>query len=327
MPNFTNQPLWSVLQQFLNPTINEMYTCLRINPQGIVVPTMVVRQIPFTTEAFDATIQSTIIPFAASTSTPLVTKFLALPRWRLHSAMVDHIDIGRSNATRTNFVHILGQDATSYEQNTFSNQLVNNKPIRDDLDIQRSGLRPYMTTVAAVNKDNVGNTPSIWMALVADRMIGSQYTLNGTISSVGIRAPIAEGDNLEFDGVVYHIESVTHHASIGGNGERSFTTTLTLTNGIRSDGVTDTGPQGPPGTSSGGSGGGSGTPQFPIYPGFLPTDQTAHDPGINFDDTFDRTPPAVAQGDLVTPQPPGGPVKAINTSSDDDLSNFVKTLK
>jgi hypothetical protein len=52
MPELTNKPLWSVLQQFLNPTVNEMYTCLRVNKDNRVVPTLVVRQIPFTTEAF-----------------------------------------------------------------------------------------------------------------------------------------------------------------------------------------------------------------------------------------------------------------------------------
>jgi hypothetical protein len=52
MPELTNKPLWSVLQQYLNPTVNEMYTCLRVNKDNRIVPTLVVRQIPFTTEAF-----------------------------------------------------------------------------------------------------------------------------------------------------------------------------------------------------------------------------------------------------------------------------------
>jgi hypothetical protein len=304
MPNFTNTPLWSVLQQFLNPTINEMYTCLHINPQGIVVPTMVVRQIPFTTEAWSP-------PSGPSIA---VTKFLSIPRWYLHPAMIFDLDIGRSDATRFNFIHIYGQDANEYAQNTFSQQIVNNPPIRDDLDIQRSGLRPYMTTVAAQNKDNVGATPTSWIALVADRVIGSQYTLNGTISCVGIRSPICEGDNVEFDGVVYHIESFTHHAVISGDGHRSFTTTLNVSNGIRSDGTTDIGPQGPAGTS-----GRPGAPAHPIYPGFLPDDNTEYDPGHSVDDRLDRSSPKTDQGDLATAESPAGGVQAGN-------SDFTKNM-
>jgi hypothetical protein len=50
---FDNRPLWTILQQYLNPAVNEMYTCLRVNPAGYVVPTLVVRQFPFTSELLD----------------------------------------------------------------------------------------------------------------------------------------------------------------------------------------------------------------------------------------------------------------------------------
>ena len=290
MPQFTNKPLWSVLQQFLNETINEMYTAMRVNPAGQVVPTLVVRQIPFTTEAFHDTSQDVVgagpKPQAVDT-----TPFLTVPRWKLHPVMVNDLDIGRSDATRINFVHIYGQDAnlSADGQVTFTQQLVSNPPSRDDLDIQRSGLRSYMTTVACTLRDQVGRTPGTWMALVADWTIGSQYTLNGTLSSVGIRAPICEGDNLEFDSVVYHIQSVSHHCMIEANGGKSWSTTVTLTNGMRSDGVSDV-----------------DSVKFPMYPGLKAADNTALDPGLSIDDKYDRTDPRVKDGDLVTPQPPGG---------------------
>jgi hypothetical protein len=113
-------------------------------------------------------------------------------------------------------------------------------------------------------------------------LIGSQYTLNGTIQSIGIYAPICEGDNTEWDNVVYHIESVTHNVAISEAGARVFTTTLSLCNGLRSDGVSDT----------------SG--DFPIYPGFKAEDNTAYDPGLSLDDQFDRGDPPLRKGDLVT---------------------------
>lgn len=257
-PEFTNKPLFQVLSQYSNPTINEMYTALRVNPEGSVMPTLIFRQIPFTTEAMPAVRD---LP---------VTKFLSLPRWVIPSQMIQDIDIGRSDATRTNFIHIYGASSLTQNNVPVQYQLINNPPIRDDLDIQRSGLRPYIATVECWVDDQIGKAPSQWMSLVTDRMIGSQYTLNGTIYSFGIQSPICEGDNLEFDGVVYHIESVAHQFSISPDGsKKSWTTQVTLTNGLRSDvNVKFSSDVASP---------------FPIYAGFLPADLTANDPGLTLE--------------------------------------------
>lgn len=313
MPPFTNKPLWSVLQQFLNPTVNEMYTCLRPNRAGRVMPTFVVRQIPFTTDAFsNAQATTTTIPFV--TTTLPVTRFLELPRWQIPSVIVNDVDIGRSDTTRINFVQVYGQDINIASGVTFPQQTAVNPPVRDDLDIQRSGLRPYITTVACAVKDTVGRTPSAWMALVADRMIGSQYTLNGTLGCLGIVSPIAEGDNIQWENTVFHIESVVHHASIDGTGHKSFTTSLTLTNGMRADGTSDTGDRG------------GGTGDSPIYPGFKPDDNRAYDPGVSIDDKYDRTPAPVNDGDLVTPQPPNSATPTSTSAQDQGLLDVLNKL-
>lgn len=282
MPNFTNQPLWSLLQQFLNPHINEMYTALRVNKEGRVMPTLVARQIP-STDALPA--QKETLP-SGGVEYIKVTRFLDLPRWVLPPVLANDVDLGRSDATRFNFVHIYGQDSNQAEGVTFSQQLVANPPARDDLDIQRSGLRPYMATVACALRGTVGDTPNTWIALVADRVVGSQYTLNGTIQSFGISAPIAEGDNLVWDGVVYQIESVFHHCVVSSDGKRSFSTTVTLTNGLRDKSNDDLG-----GDDTGGG-------DQPIYPGFVASDGTTYDPGLSLDDVHPRTAPSTDQGDL-----------------------------
>lgn len=310
MPPFTNKPLWSVFQQFLNPAVNEMYTALRPNRAGRIMPTMVVRQIPFTTDAFD---------FAMANQPPKppyrdtrveVTRFLELPRWKLPSVIVQDVDVGRSDATRFNFVQVYGQDVNQAENVTFPQQTAVNPPVRDDLDIQRSGLRSYVTTIACAIRDTVGKTPSTWIALVADRLIGSQYTLNGSISTYGIQAPIAEGDNVEWEDTVYHIESLTHHCAVDGNGAKTWTTTITITNGMRSDGVSDTEAVG--GGGSSGSGGSSN--DLPIYPGFRPEDNRVYDPGVSVDDKYERQAPSASQGDLADPN--ATPTNAPDNSED-----------
>lgn len=254
MPEFTNRPLWQVFQQYLNPAVNEMYTCLRVNPEGRVVPTIVLRQIPFTTEALHP---GPDLRF---------TRFLDLPRWVVPDLLVQSARVGRSDATRTNFVHVYGSSSLMTSGNVpVQYQLINNPPIRDDLDIQRSGMRPYMTTVECWVSDQVGTVPGQWMQLIADWMIGSQYTFNGQLVCHGIQSPICEGDNLEFDGVVYHVEGVTHTAEHVGGGHKRWTTALTLTNGMRAAGVADNENE--------------AAVLSPIYPGFEREDNTRLDPG------------------------------------------------
>jgi hypothetical protein len=229
-----------MLQQFLNPTINEMYTALKVAPfTGRIMPTLVIRQIPFSTES---------IPEAEDFS---FTRFLALPRWRISPAMVRYVDIGKSDASRTNFVHIYGNAANYAAKRDIPSQLVRNPPIFDEIDIMRSGMRSAMDTVDCAIDDQF-RAPGAWMEAIADWRIGSHHTLNGTISCVGIQAPIAEGDNIEFEGIAYQIESVAHHCNITSDGKKSFSTSFSLTNGMPVD-------QGDP----------SALGDFPRYPGFI----------------------------------------------------------
>lgn len=48
IPQFSgNRSVWEILQGFLNPVVNEMFTTLRVNADGNIVPTLVCRQQPF----------------------------------------------------------------------------------------------------------------------------------------------------------------------------------------------------------------------------------------------------------------------------------------
>jgi hypothetical protein len=237
-PSFVNRPLFQMLQQFLNPAINEMYTALRVNENGAVVPTLVVRQIPFSTES------------AKENEDFPLTRFLSLPRWKLSPTMVWELDVGMSNATRFNMIHVYGEAATYAANRSVTNQMVRNPPIFDSVDIQRSGIRAMMTTVNCALTDQVRKDGArIWMEAIADWTMGSQYTLNGVLKCVGIQSPIAEGDNIEFEEVAYHVEGVTHNCSISPRGIKTFRTDLELSNGMPVDQD-------------------DATADFPRYPGF-----------------------------------------------------------
>ena len=254
--DISNKPLWNVLEQFLNPTVNEMYTCLKPGPDGRIRPALIVRQIPFTSDAFNpkgtelqetnanwgssAMTQSTQVQTTGpSTNYTLIddkirfTPYSSLPRWVLHPAMVTDVDIGRSDATRFNFIRLVGFDPTTSKPVSIPYQLVNNPPLRDDLDIQRSGVRSFSANIACHVRDQVGAVTTKWTRLIADRAMLSHLTLNGTIVSIGIFSPLHIGENVEFDNVIYHLESITHTCSMETNGgRRSFNSVLSVSNGV-----------------------------------------------------------------------------------------------
>lgn len=226
IPDFTNKDVWSVLRQWLNPTINEMYTALRTNEAGQVVPTVVVRQIPLSSQEMVDKLQAQ----DNLTATPM----LEVPRWVGHPAIVRRDHLRRSNALRINFTHVYGQAVDMQRASRFTDQIVRNPPVRNDLDIQRSGLRSYMGTVnCSIDDSYLG--PSKWLALASDWLLDQHLVLGGTLTMELVEEPIVHGDNFEYDGIVAHIEGVVHQFQCYPDGRRTASTSLSLTHGVRSD--------------------------------------------------------------------------------------------
>jgi hypothetical protein len=224
-PVFINTPLWSILNQFKNPTVNEMYTCIRPNLAGELMPTVVFRQIPFSSESIE------------EKDDMKLTRFMSLPRWVIPGSITVDEDIGRSNATHFNFIHVYGQVSPFQQKKEYSitDQMTRNAPIMDTVNVASHGFKPYMSTVACSITDIVRKDGArVWMEAIADWTIGSEHTLNGTVNCKGIQSPIAEGDNAEIDGVAYHIEAVTHSCGVAGE-TKFFNTTLSLSNGMPVD--------------------------------------------------------------------------------------------
>jgi hypothetical protein len=245
---FLNRPLWQILQQFLNQSINQMYTAMKVGPDGKITPTIVVRQIPFSTNCIKEDPHF------------LLSRFLDMPRWKVSPVMVKELDVGRSDATRKNMIKIIG-DASVYGQGLDVQgegwQTTMHPPIFDITDIARSGIHPHCQVVACSPTDlqrTDGGGFDVWIEAVADWTLGSQNTLNGFIKCIGIQSPIAEGDALEFDDIVYYIESITDTCSISPHGIKSFDTVMTLTNGMPAD--------------QSGDKSNDFSEDYPLYPGF-----------------------------------------------------------
>ncbi len=220
---------WSIINQYTNAPLNEMYTCFRIAPSGYVMPTVVLRQIPFTTDFFNSSANG-------SPQTVNVTRFSSIPRWRISSALITQSDIGRDEAARINFVQFYVQPGGDGKKDGFiAAQTADGNYAYDINDVMRSGLRPHVVTtnfddLTILKETKVGRK---WAQILGDALIGGHLKMNGTIECVGIVEPIAVGDNLEHDQVVFHIEEVTHSCAINpSTGLKTFRTTLKLSNGV-----------------------------------------------------------------------------------------------
>lgn len=212
---------WSILNQYTNAPLNELFTCFRISPTGKVLPTVVFRQIPFTTEDF--------------TQSAAVTRFLNLPRWKVSTALILDQDIGRDEAARINFVQFFGRSTLGVNGADIAQEIAQGNFVYDTADVLRSGLRPYIVTTQFDEPSTTVKefrSPA-WAKIMGNALIGSHLKMNGTISCIGLVDPIAIGDNLELDDIVYHIEQITHSCSINtGTGKKQFRTNISLSNGI-----------------------------------------------------------------------------------------------
>jgi hypothetical protein len=216
---------WSVLTQYSNSLINEMYTTYKLTPENEVMPCLVFRQKPFTSAAF-ATNGGAGIP---------ATEFLSLPRWKISVDLIESISLGRTDTARVNFVHIVGKTRHVDIKNEVIQQESKGKHQWDTEDIKRNGLRPIITACDfdfPLDGETKVDNSTKWNLLYADWLFNGHLKENGTITCVGIEDPICVGDNLQLENTVYHIESVSHNMGIDADGRKHFKTSLTLSFGV-----------------------------------------------------------------------------------------------
>ncbi len=223
---FNGNSIWSLVSTFVNDPIDEMYTALRVDKDGYVMPSIFIRQTTLTSNPF----YNRFLPEIP------VTPFMSVPRWEISEDLIQSIDFGRSDALRFNWVRLHGQDQYGGNPNMAAAtvQDVFIPPKIDDKDIERSGLRWYNKTINAnVNPVSaINGNGNKWQAIMADILMGGHLRFQGSMTSKGIVAPICIGDNVLVDNIVFHIEGVSHSGSISPAGMKDFTTSLTLSNGV-----------------------------------------------------------------------------------------------
>jgi len=265
---WSNQPVVSILSSFLNPVCNEMFSCLRYDSVGGIRPTVVARQIPFSTNllyAIVGTRQSSLLEQVQNVnrnqltispeSVTSVTEYASLPRWRIARSRIKSKNLGTDESRRVNFVQVFSSQVASIfdqvqvdqegqkavaalRQNEQVVQYALENFVKDQQDIRRNGLKasvmqtPFdvITTQDGLGAGQFIRQAPYWAALQADFQFNGHLHEGGRISVTGITEPICEGDNLEVDGVVYHIEGVEHMARMQGS-QKEFVTILSVSRG------------------------------------------------------------------------------------------------
>jgi hypothetical protein len=230
---FHQTSLWALIHNYLNPKINEMFAGLRVTGNNRINPCITIRQIPFTTDVFDTTQID-------------ATRFSSLPRWVIYPSQVKTFSLTKSDATRNNCTYLTAVSAVGNDDEALTAQARSqNPPIVSVNDIKRATLRIESGVInvdtsrdkTQTNDNGAKNTASKFTTgfqkLFADFSAGNHLKYSGSITTSGIQAPVAIGDNLEFDGCLFHIEQIAHSVIADPATQiKNFTTSFRVSNGI-----------------------------------------------------------------------------------------------
>lgn len=237
----SNKTLWSTLLEYSEPVINEMFTELIPDNRGDLHPTLIHRQIPFSSKVF-ATANDGATPF---------TEFLSIPRFVIPNSLIKNESMGRSSSLRVNFV-TANSIYASLDRPGDQASIAIGAYGTDFASARRYGVRTMFGQVSYfVDKKNTNQSQQTgflelkYVSLLNDWWTPAHLYDSGSISFYGTNQYIPVGYNIEVRRPdhpsadfheVYHIESIDHSFDIDFRGERSFMTTVSVTRGQDSTG-------------------------------------------------------------------------------------------
>lgn len=224
--DFKNKSVWDIIMSLLNEPVNECYTALKPDVDGNLLPSLVIRRNPYGTASYQST------PGALK-----ALPFAEYPQWIIPEQLITDWDIGKTDAARVNYVHLV--PAVMPSKNPLTNQQLARffaPPVVNRVDIARNGLRMYEKQVMGFwnpqAKSSGDNQAQEYTNFMADVLMDGHLRYSGALSCAGLQEPICVGDNLLTNNILFHIESVLHAGHRTPDGSKSFTTTLHVSHGI-----------------------------------------------------------------------------------------------
>lgn len=224
-----NGSAWNIITEHSGEPVNEAFTAIKYTaPDGYergIYPTIRIRQIPFSSKELSQSIRGTADDMKLSL-------FSDAPRWVIDKGLVYSEETGYSDFTRSNYISVHGHHPNVSgrdELNFQANVIDKNPPVIDVSDIMRNGVRQRIKSMNMY----FDKEQKPFSKLIADAYMGLHLKKDGRLIAAGIQEPIQPGDNIEYDGYIYHIESVNMSGSIApGSGIKSFETHLDISRGV-----------------------------------------------------------------------------------------------
>ena len=234
--------LWSMLESYAHRLLNELYTellPLNGNIKGRLVPTIVLRPIPFTSNGFNPTHLDTTYsaPVLQMGKTADVIEdgqnFLYTSR-EVGEEDIFGLNFGKSDSERFNYFFVSSNFAND-QHNTApavapllgdSHNKNSQQPLGDSNSIARNGLRPFITSSNYLSM-NLNN--NIATNLIIRDLWGKAHLFeNGQVQLVGSKRYIPVGTNITFKdrGWLAHVESVSNSYNVGSGGIKNFRTSI-----------------------------------------------------------------------------------------------------
>lgn len=231
--------IWSVLQFLKNPVLNELYVELSEDRKGLLKPSLIHRQTPFSNKkgqetnifaankSFDK--KSTVSDFIPDDEK---TFMIELPRHEIVSSNIRQRNVGKSDHERLNHVIVVPRIPIKTSNLDLTFVIGMNIP-----SIQRYGLRSFQAQTAYVlDKRGLGgekNFCSKCVYLFEDWFFLAHFLFNGTIIIDGVNEHVEVGTNLFIRDTqqLYHIEGYTHDYSISPKGKITYNTEFRVSRG------------------------------------------------------------------------------------------------
>lgn len=266
IPSFSDQTeLWSAIQTYCNPILNEVYTELlpaNVNGKTRLIPMFVMRPVPFSIKPPAGAEGSTIKFLSCLSKTKEIDpKKLGRDKaekereksTQIPSKLSNHyyvsrqifedeiisLDDGKSDNERMNFFLVtstIAGNADAITQTTGAGGLPN---MVNTASAQRHGLRPLIYTT---NYDTLqqGDTSFKTMTEIVKDMYENGYMYeNGFLTIVGAPNHIPVGTNILFSERKWlaHVEAVSHDFSVEPNtGHKKYLTSIAFTRLMKTNG-------------------------------------------------------------------------------------------
>lgn len=267
---FGTHPIWGVIKDNTNEIINELFCDLRwVNGKpklGLYkrVRPFLTRSASLDASAFSPTVESAAaLSLGADQQQAVSSKFEDVRKVKIPKGDIISFDAGTNWRDKLNFVEIL-PDPSQFQYNgstarvdTYAKGL---SQVHDRPAFGREGLKgtTFTTRFYPVNGegDPSFQNPQAWARILAQWYFNSHNYLNGTIEFVGQSEFIGVGDNIMVDSSIFgpkpnvnakqlnsknlqyfllHVENLSHNFTVGQDGARHWTTTVSYTRGILTD--------------------------------------------------------------------------------------------